>query len=95
MRKSEDLLYIQTFAALTDTISDSFGIPQACGEIEYELMDAYGEVAPENLITLVYTAGDPTLSIEINAKEFDGEAPMTIPLYLEAKITNYYPLVAS
>ena len=60
---------------MTDTISDSFGISQACGEVGYELMDAYGEAAPENLVPLVYTVGDPTLSIEINAKEFDGEAP--------------------
>ena len=58
-------------------------------------MDTQGDVAPENLVTLVYTQGDPTLSIEINAKEFDGEAPSIIPLYIEAKIADYYPLVAS
>ena len=80
---------------MTDTISDSYGISCACGRITYEFVDAYGEAAPENLINLVYVEGDPTFSIEINAKEYDGEAPLTIPLYLEAKLANYYPLAAS
>ena len=76
---------------MTDTISESYGNSGACGEITYEVVDANGEAAPENLIKLVYTEGDPTFSIEINAKEYDGEAPLTIPLYLEAKLANYYP----
>ena len=80
---------------MTDSVSNSFGITQACGAITYELMDAYGDAAPENLVTLVYTDGEPKLSIEFNAKEFDGEAPSVIPLNLEAKIADYYPLVAS
>ena len=50
---------------------------------------------PENLVTLIYTVGDPTLSIEMNVKDYDGEAPLTIQLLLVAKIPDYYPIVPS
>ena len=55
-------------------MSDNFGILKACGSISYELLDSYGNAAPA-IATIVYTDGDPTLNVDINAKDFDEDAP--------------------
>ena len=94
LQKHEDLTVAQTFNILTDSISDSFGILQACGLISYELLNANDDPAPE-IASLIYTEGEPTLNVDINAKEFEEAAPQQIDLVLEAKVIDYYPLVPS
>ena len=74
LQKHEDLTVAQTFNILTDSISDSFGILQACGLISYELLNANDDPAPE-IASLIYTEGEPTLNVDINAKEFEEAAP--------------------
>ena len=79
---------------MTDFISDDFGILQNCGLISYELLEANDDPAPL-IASLLYTEGEPTLSVEINAKEFEEYAPQKIELVIEAKVIDYYPLVPS
>ena len=74
VQKHEDLIVPQTFNILTDSVSDSFGILQTCGLITYELLDAYGDPAPV-IASIIYTEGDPTLNVEVNALEFEDVAP--------------------
>ena len=71
----------QTFNSLTDTISEDFGVTQACGSITYELVDSRGDPAP-SIASIVYTDGDPTFNIEVNAKEFRESAPQQLFLVL-------------
>ena len=53
VQKGEDLTIAQTFSILTDSVSDSFVIQQACGLITYELLDAYDNPAPQ-IANIIY-----------------------------------------
>ena len=92
--KGETLNKAQANSVLTDFISDDFEIPNNCGEITYELLDAQGGAAPD-FVKLVYTQGDNTLSLEVNGVDYEDDAPVTLDLVLEAKLIDYVATVSS
>ena len=58
------------------------------------MLDSQGQAAP-SIVSFVYTQGDSTFSVEVNAEDYDDVAPKTFNLVVEAKLTDYYPDVAS
>ena len=92
--KGESLNIAQTNDVLTDSISDDFVLPENCGEITYEVLDAQGGAAPD-FVKLVYTQGDSTFSLEVDGVDYEDDAPVTLDLVVEAKLIDYVATVAS
>lgn len=92
--KGEANNVVQSFNILSDSVSVASSGAKNCGQIAYELLDSLGQAAP-SIVTLVYTLGDPTLSVEVDAEDFDDVVPASFDLVIEAKLTDYYPDVPS
>ena len=92
--KGESLNIVQTNDVLTDSISDDYMLPENCGEITYEVLDAQGGAGPD-FVKLVYTQGDSTFSLEVDGVDYEDDAPVTLDLVVEAKLIDYVATVAS
>ena len=92
--KGEANNVVQSFNVLSDSVSDASSGAKNCGQIEYEVLDSLGQAAP-SIVTFVYTHGDPTFSVEVDAEEFDDVVPVTFDLVIQAKITDYDPDIPS
>ena len=92
--KGESLNKVQTNDVMTDSCSVNFLLPDNCGEITYELLDAEGVAAP-GFVKLVYTPGDSTFSVEVDGVNYEDVAPATFDLILEAKLIDYVGYVNS
>ena len=92
--KGEANNVVQSFNILTDSVSDASDGARSCGLIAYEVLDSLGQAAP-SIVSLVYTEGDSTFSVEVDAEEFDDVVPVTFDLVIQAKITDYDPDIPS
>ena len=90
--KGEANNVVQSFNILTDSVSDASDGARSCGLIAYEVLDSLGQAAP-SIVSLVYTEGDSTFSVEADAEEYDDVTPTIFNLVVEAKLTDYYPVV--
>ena len=85
--------FAQTVDVLSDSVSDAFSVPSNCGSIEYEVVDARGDPAPD-YVSIVYTEGDPAFDIEVDVKDYE-DVTQTLQLYVKAKLSDYSQVPSS